>query len=57
MAAVHTFRLPHYENHAVHVALFQNVSNAAFLRTQLMDANALYDYAFLDASMVSLVPD
>jgi EKC/KEOPS complex subunit CGI121/TPRKB len=55
--AVHTthvrpFRLPHYEDYPVQVALFKNVSNAAFLRSQLLDANADFDYAFLDAAMV-----
>jgi EKC/KEOPS complex subunit CGI121/TPRKB len=37
----------------VHLALFQNVTNAAFLRSQLLEANPAFDYAFLDASMVS----
>jgi EKC/KEOPS complex subunit CGI121/TPRKB len=52
MAQVQTFTLPHYEAYPVHVALFQDVKNAAFLRSQLLEANAEFDYAFLDAEMV-----
>jgi EKC/KEOPS complex subunit CGI121/TPRKB len=37
---------------AVHVALFREVSNAAFLRQQLLDGNPDFEYAFLDASSV-----
>jgi EKC/KEOPS complex subunit CGI121/TPRKB len=52
MAAVRTFTLPHYEAYPVHVALFKDVTNAAFLKSQLLEANPDFDYAFLDASMV-----
>jgi EKC/KEOPS complex subunit CGI121/TPRKB len=54
MASVRTFTLPHYEAFPVHVALFKDVTNAAFLRSQLLEANPDFDYAFLDASMVSI---
>lgn len=53
MALVRTFTLPHYETHPVHIALFKDVTNAAFLRSQLLEANPDFDYAFLDAQMVS----
>lgn len=53
MASIRTFTLPHYETYPVHVALFKDVTNAAFLRSQLLEANAEFDYAFLDARMVS----
>ena len=53
MASVQTFTLPHYDAYPVHVALFKDVTNAAFLRSQLLEANPEFDYAFLDASMVS----
>ncbi len=53
MASVQTFVLPHYPSYPVHVALFKDVSNAAFLRSQLLEANPDFDYAFLDATMVS----
>ncbi|KAF2273114.1 CGI-121-domain-containing protein [Westerdykella ornata] len=52
MVHVRTYRLPHYEQYPVHVALFRDVSNAAFLRKQLLEANEDFDYAFLDASMI-----
>lgn len=37
---------------ALHVALYANVKNAAFLRQQLLDGNADFEYAFIDASMI-----
>ena len=53
MAAVRTFTLPHYEAYPVQVALFKDVKNTEFLRSQLLAANPEFDYAFLDAAMVS----
>jgi hypothetical protein len=52
MASVRTFTLPHYEAYPMHVALFRDVQNASYLRSQLLEANPAFDYAFLDASMV-----
>ncbi|KAH6639175.1 kinase binding protein CGI-121-domain-containing protein [Boeremia exigua] len=52
MAAVRTFTLPHYEAYPVHIALFEDVSNAAYLRSQLLAANPEFDYAFIDAAMI-----
>ncbi|KAF2002169.1 hypothetical protein P154DRAFT_618900 [Amniculicola lignicola CBS 123094] len=52
MAVVRTFHLPHYEAYPVHICLFSDVTNAAFLRRQLLEANPEFDYAFLDASMI-----
>jgi len=52
MASVRTFTLPHYHAYPVHVALFKDVTNASYLRSQLLAANPDFDYAFLDASMV-----
>jgi hypothetical protein len=54
MAAVRTFTLPHYNAYPVQIALFKDVRNAEFLRSQLLAANPEFDYAFLDAAMVSL---
>ncbi|KAJ4308039.1 hypothetical protein N0V94_009518, partial [Neodidymelliopsis sp. IMI 364377] len=51
MAAVRTFTLPHYEAYPVQVALFKDVQNADFLKSQLLAANPEFDYAFLDAAM------
>ncbi|KAH7092489.1 kinase binding protein CGI-121-domain-containing protein [Paraphoma chrysanthemicola] len=52
MAQVQTLTLPHYSAYPVHVALFKHVANAAFLRSQLLEANPEFDYAFLDAEMI-----
>ncbi|KAF1916563.1 hypothetical protein BDU57DRAFT_516745 [Ampelomyces quisqualis] len=52
MAWVRTFALPHYEAFAVHVALFKDVRNARFLKSQLLQANPDFDYAFLDADLI-----
>jgi hypothetical protein len=52
MTIVRSFTLPHYEAFPIHVALFRDVKNASHLRSQLLEANADYDYAFLDAEMV-----
>jgi len=37
---------------ALHVALYRDVKNAAFLKQQLLDGNTDFEYAFIDASMV-----
>ncbi|KAH6695465.1 kinase binding protein CGI-121-domain-containing protein [Plectosphaerella plurivora] len=39
-------------DHQVHVALFRNVQNSAFLHTQLLARNTDFEYAFIDASVV-----
>ncbi|RCI11036.1 hypothetical protein L249_5187 [Ophiocordyceps polyrhachis-furcata BCC 54312] len=36
----------------IHAALFLNVRNAAFLHRQLLDRNADFEYAFVDASNI-----
>ena len=40
---------------AVFAAQYKNVENAAFLRDQLKAGNADFEYAFVDASMVSFM--
>lgn len=53
MADLKTLHLAHLPTDlAVHVALFQNLKNAAFLRRQLLDGNADFEYALIDASVV-----
>jgi EKC/KEOPS complex subunit CGI121/TPRKB len=49
---VRTIALPHYPAHPLHLALYKDVKNTAFLRAQLLEANPAYDYAFLDATMI-----
>ncbi|PVI05298.1 CGI-121-domain-containing protein [Periconia macrospinosa] len=52
MAQVRTILLPHFEDYPVQVAMFKDVTNASFLRSQLLQANPDFDYAFLDAAMI-----
>ncbi|KAF2186761.1 CGI-121-domain-containing protein [Zopfia rhizophila CBS 207.26] len=56
MAAVQTFYLPHYPTYPIYVCMFKDVSNADFLRSQLLEANPKFDYAFLDATMILSLP-
>lgn len=54
--ALETLDIPHLPNSLpVHVALYRNVENAVFLRQQLLAGNAGFEYALIDASMVSVV--
>lgn len=49
-----TFHLSHLPpSLAVHVALFRDVRNASHLRQQLIDGNSEFEYAFIDANVVS----
>ncbi|KFY03244.1 hypothetical protein O988_01621 [Pseudogymnoascus sp. VKM F-3808] len=38
--------------HAVHIALFHSVANAAFLHEQLLAGNTDFEYALIDASVI-----
>jgi EKC/KEOPS complex subunit CGI121/TPRKB len=40
-------------SHTVHTALFRNVKNASFLHQQLLAGNKDFEYALIDASVVS----
>jgi EKC/KEOPS complex subunit CGI121/TPRKB len=50
LQSIHLEHLP--TSHVVHFALFHSTSNAAFLHQQLLDGNAEFEYAFIDASVV-----
>ncbi|SLM37718.1 protein cgi121 [Lasallia pustulata] len=53
MAELKTLHLAHLPpSLAVHVALYQDVKNAVFLRQQLLAGNAEFEYALIDASMI-----
>lgn len=53
MAQLETISLPHLPSTLlVHIALYRNVQNAAFLRQQLLAGNSEFEYALIDASMV-----
>ncbi|KAI5790207.1 CGI121 protein [Geopyxis carbonaria] len=50
---IHTFVLENISQpHEIHIALFKDVSNAAFLRDQLLAGNEAFEYAFIDAATV-----
>ncbi|KAL7620807.1 hypothetical protein AAE478_009805 [Parahypoxylon ruwenzoriense] len=39
--------------HTVHVAVYRDVANAAFLHQQLLSRNADFEYAFIDATSIT----
>lgn len=43
-------------SHNIYLALFNDVQNAAFLHSQLLARNSAFEYAFIDASVVCLLP-
>ncbi|KAL4781711.1 kinase binding protein CGI-121-domain-containing protein [Aspergillus varians] len=52
-SSLETIHLPHLPSSlAVHAALYKDVQNATDLRQQLLSANADFEYAFIDATMV-----
>ncbi|KAK8113534.1 hypothetical protein PG984_014060 [Apiospora sp. TS-2023a] len=54
MAALERVELEHLPaTHTVLLALYRNVTNAAFLQEQLLSRNADFEYAFVDASTVA----
>lgn len=54
MALLETFHLMHLPSSlAVHVALFRDLKNAVYLRQQLLDGNTDFEYALIDANVVS----
>lgn len=55
MAELKTLHLSHLPpSLAVHLALYQDVKNAAFLRQQLLAGNVDFEYALVDASVVGV---
>ena len=53
MASLQAVNLAHLPaENILYIALFKNVSNAEFLRQQLLNGNADFEYAFIDAKMV-----
>ncbi len=49
-----TFHLSHLPpSLAVHVALFRDLRNASYLRQQLLNGKSEFEYALIDASVVS----
>ncbi|CAD6505243.1 BgTH12-00735 [Blumeria graminis f. sp. triticale] len=53
MSLLQTITLSHTpSSHSVHVALYRNVKNSAFLEQQLLGGNSDYEYAFIDARVI-----
>lgn len=53
MSALETINLSHLPTSLpIHVALYQDVKNAPFLRQQLISGNSDFEYALIDASMI-----
>ncbi|KAI0405844.1 kinase binding protein CGI-121-domain-containing protein [Xylaria palmicola] len=51
---VETLQLEHVPaTHSVHVAVFRDVENAAFLHQQLLARNADFEYALIDAGVIT----
>ena len=54
MTLLQTLNLEHLpSSHTIHIALFRDIKNAAFLQRQLLDGNREFEYAFIDAGVVS----
>lgn len=54
MSSLETIHLPHLPSSLeIHAALYKDVQNAASLRQQLLSVNTDFEYAFIDASMVT----
>lgn len=51
-SSLETISLSHLPLMPVHVALYRNTQNAAFLKGQLLAGDTEFEYAFIDASMV-----
>jgi EKC/KEOPS complex subunit CGI121/TPRKB len=55
--ALESINLEHLPaSHTVNAALFRDVKNASFLHQQLLAGNSDFEYAFIDASVVSTRP-
>ena len=53
MVFLHSLHLAHLPSSlTLHLALYEDVKNAAFLHQQLLDGNTEFEYAFIDASVV-----
>lgn len=48
-----TVQLEHLpSSHHIHLALYRNITNAAFLHQQLLAGNSAFEYALIDASVI-----
>ena len=57
MTLLQTIHLEHLpESHTIHIALYRSIKNATYLQQQLLAGNTDFEYAFIDAGVVSLFP-
>jgi EKC/KEOPS complex subunit CGI121/TPRKB len=55
MALLQTLHLEHLpSSHAIHAALYRDIKNATHLQQQLLNGNTDFEYAFIDAGVVSI---
>ena len=55
MALLQTVHLEHLpQSHAIHIALYRDIKNASFLQQQLLAGNTDFEYALIDAGVVSI---
>jgi hypothetical protein len=55
MALLQTVHLEHLpQSHAIHIALYRDIKNATFLQQQLLAGNTDFEYALIDAGVVSI---
>lgn len=53
MALLQSIDLEHLPaDYTLHIALYRNVKNAAFLQQQLLAGNTEFEYGFIDASVL-----
>ena len=54
MALLQSINLEHIPtSHKIHIALYRDIKNASFLHQQLLAGNTDFEYALIDASVVS----
>lgn len=58
MVLLHSLHLAHLPpSLTLHLALYEDVKNAAFLHRQLLEGNTEFEYALIDASTVGWLGD
>lgn len=54
ISCLQTLQLEHLPpGYVIHIALYKDLQNADFLQKQLLEGNTAYEYALIDASVVS----
>ena len=55
MSLLQSINLEHLPStHTIHIALYRDLKNASFLQQQLLAGNTDFEYAFIDAGVVSI---